>query len=1349
MNYKEQLQNLAQKYTQNFAPGGVVGNPRFGKKVTKQYKDENNQEVVEFEDGTRMYTDSLEYQKLYSEGLLYGESPDKITYPQAQANPEMERYKRIESMYPFKEFAQPYFEGQSGAIARATGQSIDKLENMPDDYKDRYDEWINQKWAQQVFESTPQNEDESRGEYLNRLTQGMNPQVQKALYEILPKEQQTTLWEDGGRGFGFAIEGMPGARTAEEVISQDSSLSDYEKQQKLRNLRENPTMGRIEGTAELFAPASVLPKLVQSTYRPNYSPIDALMGRKNDAGIVEDIVSDPTTYVGLGSSLNLYNNLSRASKIGDRYSEAWKILKNEAVPLVKGQAKGYISGIQKGYNTPTTIERFVEPVSELSRPDLKSLREIQSLSGLSLEPDINQVDLYTKYLKSSLNDDVLKRITGKNRAEIQENLNRMISEKKTTHSLFGEIDQWDTPPPFPSFGNSNAFNPRNFLTEDRLSSEVYYKTAQGKNKGEIVGQNARKFLLNLRKPQVNLDEFVPLKTESNQHVTSVIPSLFKGRLYPGETVQGKISEAFQGVRTGEKGYYNAADSISDSSAPLYYTNASRLGREENINFELDGFTTLNNYGFLDKAGVPKEDILKYMNNHISNLDFKGKKLPKAYLDGAGKIQIPNLLIKKFLRGGQFLKEFQQGGLIREDGTMKGKGFFGPVENEAGEHMTEFSIGANWGTGEKLIPTMVPGLTSGQLKFLRTIKHLPERGDPIGDAIANNATRYAEIREKQNQPFFATPEEEGKLPPPSYQQGGTIGLKDQLNTLAQKFQSGGCIECEQQKMQEGGKTVAEKWEEATGTSWQEAKNRNLTDGSFQQNIDLMRKLERGELSNSNRVVSPQSSNTNFDNAATFNQAFSEARKTLGSNQIFTYKGKKFGTNIEGEAFTPSVQTLSQHNMTDADTNDRLNRQNKMVGSVYSTKKTVKVEPEYKDWDRIKMRKDELNKMKQADLIREFHKNSDEEYLVLDKAKGRMHLYKGDKEITSYSVGVGENKGDEQTRTWVDKSTKKTDWDKGNKQTGAGIYTVSGRTQTNKQFSNAPSWNFFNENGIEVPMAIHATETQDRLNKIKDNDPTNNRVSNGCINGQCNNLKDLYQRGYKEGQKLYVLPDNDENKYQYKNGKLVLSSTDNKVNRTVNTLKYKPIKIYMPKDKNDVDNKFAQTLVEKKKELMQNLKIDGDTYNDIALLSLGILGQESNFGQSTKYKIKENIPGVVSSLKFITGDNSNNSKGLTQIKFDSQNSEVQKMFKKYGVTRDNLDQPDKASLATVILLSHMYNNELKGTKLLKDSKVKWQDALLYLNQGKKKELVNRTATPDKNIYIKNIKNHMNKFKLKELD
>ena len=53
--------------------------------------------------------------------------------------------------------------------------------------------------------------------------------------------------------------------------------------------------------------------------------------------------------------------------------------------------------------------------------------------------------------------------------------------------------------------------------------------------------------------------------------------------------------------------------------------------------------------------------------------------------------------------------------------------------------------------------------------------------------------------------------------------------------------------EKPQMQSGGQLVYQLWEEKTGTPWAEAKKQGLTDGSYDQNIALAKKLESGTLS----------------------------------------------------------------------------------------------------------------------------------------------------------------------------------------------------------------------------------------------------------------------------------------------------------------------------------------------------------------------------------------------------------------------------------------------------------------------------------------------------------------------
>ena len=574
--------------------------------------------------------------------------------------------------------------------------------------------------------------------------------------------------------------------------------------------------------------------------------------------------------------------------------------------------------------------------------------------------------------------------------------------------------------------------------------------------------------------------------------------------------------------------------------------------------------------------------------------------------------------------------------------------------------------------------------------------------------------------------------------------------------------------------EDGTIVSALYTKKTGKDWSTAKQEGLTTGSYDDNMKLRQRLLSGEFDNKqintniniNNTNNPTKSfstyieNQDYTKAKNFNDAFKIARNQLGANQIFEYQGKKYGTNLKGEKFEPSEEVLTKVNMNKPEVKERLQQQNKMITSVYSDKQTTKLEPEYQDWDKVKKRKQEINKMVQADIIKEYHKNSNEEYLIVDKKRGKMHLMKGNKEISSYNVGTGENIGDEQTRTWVDKETKKTDWSKGNKQTGAGIYTVSAKQAKNSHYSNAPSWNFINEYGIEVPMAIHAAP-QGRVHKITDKDETNNRVSNGCINGICYNLEDLYKKGYKEGQKLYVLPDDENNTYEIKNGKLVFSSKNPDVNRTVKTLNYKPIKLEIDektfKDKvftafdfNDEEEfkttkSYVKSLQDNKQKIMKATQIDGDTYNDIAKIAFGIYGTESNFGDThsalgnlgratNKFfnPKSSSSPDVKSKATTYNVNNDNNSVGYTQIRWTQLNEREKKVLKELGITsnKDFLN-PEKSAISTAAILSIRYQEQLTPEQK--------KDIETYLP----------TKWNNRSNYNSRVKNNSRYLKIKELN
>jgi len=283
----------------------------------------------------------------------------------------------------------------------------------------------------------------------------------------------------------------------------------------------------------------------------------------------------------------------------------------------------------------------------------------------------------------------------------------------------------------------------------------------------------------------------------------------------------------------------------------------------------------------------------------------------------------------------------------------------------------------------------------------------------------------------------------------------------------------------------------------------------------------------------------------------------------------------------------------------------------------------------------------------------------------------------------------------------------------------------------------------------------------------------RISNGCV--RCSKpLLEKLSNSLSTGSPVYILPEDAGNQFVYENDKINLKVGSNKdytqyqaydgsiqkgqgINRS-QSLNYVPIKIeskyelgYPMVDSegnvvkgNDNAKQMAKALEDNKKSLMIDLGINGDVYNNMALLSLGIAQQESKFGDSSKFRLKNEVTQDIA--KAITFDKSYNSVGLHQIKYDGLNADVKQKLADYGITKSNLDNPSKSAIAQIIIMANAYKYEIP--QLLKvNPNIDPYDMLLYLNQGKRRELTNKTATPEKNNYIQNIKRNMRNFELKE--
>ena len=81
--------------------------------------------------------------------------------------------------------------------------------------------------------------------------------------------------------------------------------------------------------------------------------------------------------------------------------------------------------------------------------------------------------------------------------------------------------------------------------------------------------------------------------------------------------------------------------------------------------------------------------------------------------------------------------------LREDGTPKGQGWFGPLpmKDNSGKIATELSLGFDFGGKQVLAPALVPYLTPEEVTHLLS-------GKKATPEIVNKAAEHAKMRMKQ-------------------------------------------------------------------------------------------------------------------------------------------------------------------------------------------------------------------------------------------------------------------------------------------------------------------------------------------------------------------------------------------------------------------------------------------------------------------------------------------------------------------------------------------------------------------------------------------------------------------------
>ena len=264
---------------------------------------------------------------------------------------------------------------------------------------------------------------------------------------------------------------------------------------------------------------------------------------------------------------------------------------------------------------------------------------------------------------------------------------------------------------------------------------------------------------------------------------------------------------------------------------------------------------------------------------------------------------------------------------------------------------------------------------------------------------------------------------------------------------------------------------------------------------------------------------------------------------------------------------------------------------------------------------------------------------------------------------------------------------------------------------------------------IPSSIHAGEIYGL------------RGSNGCIRLRPEDAIDLGNllEGY-DNVPSYGLPANEKNKFKIRNGELQFSSHDISKTPAHNTFNYTPIKQITISQStwNNLDDHqrkvftdFSKSLISNKEKLQKALKINNDTYNQLAQYALATLDIESSFGKKNnpitnvfklgrKYVsglfgkdssssdvyfeeegrqlinnlgsfVKDNFGEDMMNTLHLTTDKDNSS-GLTQMRYLYLSDEEKDLFDQFNISREDLtNDPTKAAIATMIKLGHSFTNQ----------------------------------------------------------
>lgn len=235
--------------------------------------------------------------------------------------------------------------------------------------------------------------------------------------------------------------------------------------------------------------------------------------------------------------------------------------------------------------------------------------------------------------------------------------------------------------------------------------------------------------------------------------------------------------------------------------------------------------------------------------------------------------------------------------------------------------------------------------------------------------------------------------------------------------------------------------------------------------------------------------------------------------------------------------------------------------------------------------------------------------------------------------------------------------------------------------------------------------------------------------------------------EKGMTLYVVPETTKHRFRIRNHRITFNARD--VIKNLPEYNYSPRNLEVKQSRFTVDRtdefskRYVRALQDEKPRLMEIYRLENDEYNMLAEFAYGVLAPETNYGRNAKYRFKETFPYIPSILKGNGFDTSENSRGPTQIK------EIPELIAAhYRIEKHELYIPEKAAIATLgksaEFLTEIRNRATQHPGINEET---LQNYMYYLYQGRKSEIVNKSATPYFNIKSNQIREAIKSFHIEE--